>query len=65
MQCQKCESQRVVSIMGKTSDMFAMTSEKGESYEGYVPDNIGIGSGDYIEFDYCLNCGQIQGSFPV
>lgn len=26
---------------------------------------MGIGGGDYVEFDYCLDCGQIQGTFPV
>jgi hypothetical protein len=26
---------------------------------------MGIGHGDYIEFRYCLNCGQIQGEFPI
>jgi hypothetical protein len=29
-------------------------------YDGYVPTGIGIGGNDYLEFDYCLNCGQIQ-----
>jgi hypothetical protein len=32
---------------------------------GYVPTGIGIGGNDYLEFDYCLNCGQIQDeNFP-
>ena len=26
---------------------------------------MGIGGGDYIEFAYCLDCGQIQKDFPV
>jgi len=34
-------------------------------YKGCVPSSIGIGSGDYIEFIYCLNCGQIQEKFPI
>jgi hypothetical protein len=34
------------------------------SHRGYVPDDMGIGGGDYVEFDYCLQCGQIQGRFP-
>jgi hypothetical protein len=33
--------------------------------EGYVPSNMNIGGGDYIEFEYCLDCGQIQGEFPL
>lgn len=32
--------------------------------DGYVPSDMGIGGGDYIEFEWCLDCGQIQGTFP-
>ena len=35
------------------------------TYEGYVPGEIGIGGGDYIRMDICLDCGQVQGEFPV
>jgi hypothetical protein len=24
-----------------------------------------FGSGDYVEFKYCLECGKIQDNFPV
>ena len=27
--------------------------------------HLGIGGGDYIEFSYCGDCGQIQGDFPL
>lgn len=36
----------------------------GKRHEGYVASDMGIGGGDYIEFGYCLDCGQIQGEFP-
>lgn len=33
---------------------------------GYVPNNIGLGCDmDYIEFRYCADCGQMQGSWPL
>jgi len=35
------------------------------SHNGYVPNDLGIGDGDYLEFDLCLDCGQIQGDFPL
>ena len=37
-----------------------------KEHNGYVLDdiNIGGGFGDYIDLDYCLNCGQIQGEWP-
>ena len=64
MSCKQCNSERVASVMGKCSDLFnAQLDEK--EYEGYVPHDMGIGGGDEVQFDYCLDCGQIQGNFPV
>lgn len=40
-------------------------SVAGEQQDGYVNSAYGIGSGDYIEFSHCLDCGQIQGTFPL
>jgi hypothetical protein len=34
------------------------------STDGYVPSGLGIGGGDYIDFKLCLNCGQIQDTWP-
>lgn len=62
--CISCNSERIISLTGKTSDCFGFTY-KDKEYDGYVPDNIGIGSSDYIEFSYCLNCGKIQFEFPI
>jgi hypothetical protein len=64
MACQKCKSERVASVSGKTSDMCSVYLGENEK-EGYVPSNMNIGGGDYIEFEYCLDCGQIQGEFPL
>jgi hypothetical protein len=25
----------------------------------------GIGGDDYVEIHYCLDCGQLQGNFPL
>jgi len=65
MECQRCESDRILSISGKTSDRCFLENGMGNVSCNYVPNDIGIGGGDYIEFDYCQECGQIQGSFPV
>lgn len=64
MTCQMCQSERLASVVGKTKDLCSI-KVKGEYYDGYVPHNMGIGSGDYIEFVYCLDCGQIKGEFPL
>jgi len=67
MNCQRCKSHRILSIQSKTDDSsFYMWMEGENGWQGYVPSNMGIGGGNnYIEFDYCLFCGQIQGKFPI
>lgn len=65
MACQKCSSIRIFSINAKCSDLCNVVSNTGLEHDGYVPENIGIGGGDYVEFDYCIDCGQIQGQFPI
>lgn len=66
MICQRCKSNRIVTVSGKTSDLFSMKyRDTNKLYNGYVPYGIGIGGGDYMKFDYCLNCGQIQDNFPL
>lgn len=32
---------------------------------GYVPRGLNIGGGDNIEIEVCLECGQLQGEWPV
>jgi hypothetical protein len=55
---------RVISICGKCSDMFN-AQINGAEHDGYVPGDLNIGNGDYIEFSYCLDCGKIIGNFPM
>ena len=53
----------IISITAKCSDMFTLDSQ-GISYEGYVPNDLGIGGGDYISFDLDLSTGKIVGWKP-
>lgn len=67
LNCTNCKSDRLMRISGKTSDLFH-AHYKGKDYNGYVPNGIVIGDdgyGDYIQLTYCLECGKIQGKFPV
>jgi hypothetical protein len=64
MKCDKCGSERVIGVSGKCSDLFHAVFKK-EEISDYVPRDMGIGGGDYIEFSYCLECGKIQGKFPL
>ena len=65
--CSNCESDRIVSISAKCSDLCSAQMFCGDNsieHDGYVPNDMGIGGGDYIEFEFCLECGQIQGEWP-
>lgn len=64
MICKKCHSARVATVTAKCSDCCRVQLQKHE-HDGYVPGDMGIGSDDYVEFDYCLDCGHIQGRFPI
>lgn len=59
-----CDNTRMVSISAKCSDLFS-ASMNDKEHDGYVPYNLGIGGGDYVNFDYCLNCGKIKGEWPL
>ncbi len=62
--CQRCASLRLARILAHCSDMCSVDLA-GHHEHGYVPRDLGIGGGDDVQFAYCLDCGQIQGKFPV
>lgn len=64
MNCVSCKSARIASVMAKCSDLCAFNYLDIE-HDGYVPEDVGIGGGDNVAFDYCLDCGRIQGEFPI
>lgn len=60
-----CISERILSLNAKCSDL-CMVEYQGNQHDGYVPNDIGVSdSEDYINIDYCLECGKIQGEFPI
>ena len=63
MKC-KCGSKRIANLYGKCSDMCSVEIG-GIEKDGYVPSDMGIGGNDDIQFKYCLDCGTIQGKFPL
>ena len=66
MSCKNCNGDRILSIFGKCDDECNVQGCGIERDAYYVPDGIGIGGGDQIEFDYCLDCGTIQSDeFPI
>lgn len=64
MTCFECNSSRLISISSKASNLCFVQFEDTE-IDGYLPDDLGIGGEDYVEFEYCLSCGQIQGKWPL
>jgi hypothetical protein len=54
---------RIASVSAKCSDLCGVVIN-GRTHEGYVPDDLGIGGGDYVEFRWCLDCGVIGGDWP-
>jgi hypothetical protein len=64
MSCQKCNSERVLDVSGKTSDCCSLEINSIE-HHGYVLPDLGVGKGDYLKFQVCLNCGQMQGKYPL
>ena len=62
--CTNCNAMRLASVSGKCSDL-SNFEYHGEEIDGYVPCNIGIGGSDYVALTYCLECGTIQGDFPI
>jgi hypothetical protein len=64
--CQTCKSKNLVCINGKSSDLNEIEEVNGSYHTvGYLPNIANVCGGDYIEFTFCLDCGQIQGKFPV
>lgn len=69
-QCSSCDSIQIVEISAKCSDLFYVKwwdyivdnkVKAGREQNGYVPKVLGLGNdSDYVEFDYCFYCGQIQ-----
>lgn len=60
----KCGSDRIIYVNVKCSDT-CFVRYQGEDRDGYAPYDIGIGGGDYVHFNYCADCGTIQGEFPL
>lgn len=63
--CQRCNGTRVVEVLGKVQDMCHISYE-GLRHDGYVPPGFPFSGEyrDYLEFSLCMECGQMQGSFP-
>jgi hypothetical protein len=64
MICQRCNSERIADVTSKCSDLCSIYF-CGKEHNDYVPDDMGVGGGDYVKFKLCLDCGQQQGKWPL
>lgn len=65
MNCDSCKSERVFEVGGKSSDRNNWTYKNGPEGSGYLPHVPNVCGGDYYDLSVCLNCGKVQGKFPV
>lgn len=69
MNCDKCKSTRIISIDLKAEPLSFEIKMK-DKWLNYVPYGINIDGMSHwddvmIEFEYCADCGKIQGNFPL
>ena len=67
MGCDKCKSRRIMSVYVQGRDTHNLTYDWNE-HSGYMPEALTQLYGNYgdaIEFKLCLECGKIQGDFPI
>ena len=77
MKCQRCKTDRVATVGVKVGDGFGFiykTCIDYGTFEGHELSDIGLEVSEQerdvvgyrdLAFRYCLECGQIQGKFPV
>lgn len=59
-----------MTISGKVSDLFGLSVHDDDNnevvdYDGYVPNGIGIGGGDYLELEIDLETGKVKDWKPL
>lgn len=64
MICQRCNSSRIANVLAHCSDS-CYISVAGKSQSDYPPKDMGFSGGNSVSFEYCLDCGQMQGKFPI
>jgi hypothetical protein len=65
MNCQRCDSERILRVCIKNNDCFNAEFMGRNFRFGSYPYVKNIVNGDYTEPDICLECGQVQGKFPI
>ena len=62
----KCGSERIAKVGGKCSDLgWFSVPHLNIDHDGYHPNIDGVCESDYVDLSFCLDCGKIQGNFPI
>ena len=64
----KCGSKRILNVNAKCSDACQVYVRHLDiDVDGYVPSGLPFSGdyGDYVELSLCLDCGTLQGEFPI
>lgn len=61
-----CTHERFIAVGGKVSDLCDLRiPHLNVDQDGYVPSIPGIGGGDYLRLNLCLDCGTAIGFKPL
>lgn len=65
VKCDKCGATRLMAVYVQGRDTHNFDYD-GISYEGYSKEGTGLygNYGDALDFQLCMQCGKVQGSFP-
>ena len=65
--CDKCGSNRIAEIFAHSRDCSSFVCPADELYaeNTYFPEVPGICGGDDLDINLCLECGKVQGTFPI
>lgn len=62
--CQKCGERRVLCLYSDPKDLGSI-EYRGLKADGYLPDIPNINADSDIDMEICMECGTVQGDFPV
>jgi hypothetical protein len=63
MSCKRCSSERIVCVDSYYDELSLIVREY--TYSDLTPADLKLGGTSYFHFLLCMNCGQVQGTFPL
>lgn len=60
----ECEHKRKLYVSGKCDDRVSVSTST-DAHHGYMIEGIGLGGGDYIRLEICMDCQRVIGLAPA